>query len=164
MFDNQQKIPMVARLTKHIPPAQFGRYLLVGLWNTVFGYSVYALLTAMLTPRISYAYILAGVIANLLSITNAFFGYKLFIFKTKGNYLKEWLRCLLVYSGGIALGTVLLPLTVFVIRHFTRVDAAAPYIAGALLMSVNVIVSFVGHKRFSFESSPDAAPVLAVQK
>jgi uncharacterized membrane protein YGL010W len=59
---------------------------------------------------------------------------------------------LLVYSGGIAIGAVLLPVTVFIIRHVTRADASAPYIAGALLMGVNIIVSFLGHKKFSFES------------
>jgi putative flippase GtrA len=164
MIESLQKIPAVARLASHIPPAQFGRYLLVGLWNTIFGYSSYALLTAALTPRVPHAYVLAAVLSNLFGITIAFLGYKLFIFKTKGNYLREWLRCLLVYSGGIAVGIALLPPTVFVLRHLTRANASAPYIAGALLMGVNVILSFLGHKGFSFESSPDAAPVPAIQK
>jgi putative flippase GtrA len=164
MLANPQKIPVLAKLASHIPPAQFGRYLLVGVWNTIFAYSTYALLTAALTPRVRYAYVLASVISGVLNITIAFLGYKLFIFKTKGNSLREWFRCLLVYSGGIAIGTSLLPPTVFVLRHLTRADASAPYIAGALLMGVNVILSFLGHKRFSFESSPDTAPVPAIQK
>ena len=155
--ESLQKIPAVARLTSHIPPAQFGRYLAIGLWNTIFGYSSYALLTAALTPRVPYAYILAGVLSNVLNITLAFLNYKWFIFKTTGNYLREWLRCLLVYSGGIALGTILLPVTVFAIRYLTPADASAPYIAGALLMSVNAVVSFLGHKKFSFGATSAAA-------
>jgi len=157
MFERLQKIPAVARLTSHIPPAQFGRYLVVGVGNTIVGYSSYAALTAILTPRIPYAYILAGVLSSVLNITIAFLNYKWFVFKTEGNYLREWLRCLLVYSGGIALAAVLLPVTVFVIRHLTSADASAPYIAGALLMGVNVIVSFLGHKKFSFGASADPA-------
>lgn len=156
MLESLQKIPLIARVTSHIPPAQFGRYLIVGVGNTIFGYSSYALLTAVLTPHIPYAYILAGVLSSVLNITVAFLNYKWFVFKTTGNYLREWLRCLLVYSGGIAIGAVLLPVTVFVIRHFTRADASAPYIAGALLMGVNVIVSFLGHKKFSFGTSAEA--------
>ena len=35
----QQKNP---RLVDHIPPGQFGRYLLVGAWNTLFGYGSFA--------------------------------------------------------------------------------------------------------------------------
>jgi putative flippase GtrA len=150
MFEGLQKNPLLARLTSHIPPAQFGRFLVVGVWNTIFGYSSYAVLTAVLTPHIPHAYILAGMLSTLLSITMAFFNYKIFIFKTKGNYLREWARCLLVYSGGIVVGTVLLPVIVFLIRHLTHADKSAPYISGALLMGVNIIMSFVGHKKFSF--------------
>ena len=150
MFESLQKIPGISRLTSHIPPAQFGRYLMVGVFNTAFGYSSYAVLTFLLTPHIAYAYVVAGVISNLLNITIAFLNYKWFVFKTKGNYLREWLRCLLVYSGGIALGAALLPPAVFFIRHLTSFDTSAPYIAGALLMGLNVIISFAGHKKFSF--------------
>jgi len=157
MLENLQKIPVLARLASRIPPAQFGRYLLVGVWNTIFGYSSYALLTAALTPRVPYAYVWASVISGVLNITNAFFGYKVFIFKTKGNHLREWFRCLLVYSGGIAVGTSLLPPTVFVLRHFTRADASAPYIAGALWMGLNVVSSFLGHKTFSFAPARNVA-------
>lgn len=156
MFESLQKIPTVSRLTSHIPPAQFGRYLVVGLANTIFGYSSFAILTFLLTPHVPYAYIFAGVLSSLLNITFAFLNYKWFVFRTKGNYLREWFRCILVYSGGIVLGAALLPLTVFLIRHLTGFNAAAPYIAGALLMSLNVIVSFLGHKKFSFGSP--AAP------
>lgn len=157
MFENLQKIPTVARLTSHIPPAQFGRYLVVGFFNTIFGYSSYALLTAILTPHVPYAYVLAGVLSSVLNITFSFLNYKWFVFKTAGNYLGEWLRCLLVYSSGIALGAVLLPVTVFAIRRLTSADASAPYIAGALLMGVNVVVSFLGHKKFSFGSTAPAS-------
>lgn len=150
MFETLQRIPTVVRFTRHIPPEQFGRYLIVGVCNTIFGYASYAVLTAALTPRVPYGYVLAGALSSLLSITFAFLNYKFFIFKTKGNYLREWLRCLLVYSGGIAVGTALLPLTVFAIRISTRATESAPYIAGALLMGVNVILSFLGHKKFSF--------------
>lgn len=150
MLESLQKNPAVARFASHIPPAQFGRYLVVGVWNTVFGYSSFAVLTALLTPHLPHAYILAGVLSNLLNITVAFLNYKWFIFKTKGNYLREWLRCLMVYSSGIVLGTLLLPATVFSIRLVTSLTTSAPYIAAALLMGANLILSFLGHKKFSF--------------
>jgi putative flippase GtrA len=122
----------------------------VGAWNTVFGYSSFAVLTALLTPHIPYAYMLAGVISTLLNITVAFLNYKWFIFKTKGNYLREWFRCLMVYSSGIVLGTFLLPATVFCIRLVTSLTTSAPYIAAAILMGANLVLSFLGHRKFSF--------------
>jgi putative flippase GtrA len=134
----------------HFPPGQFGRYLVVGLVNTVFGYSTYAGLTALLTPHIRFAYMVASVISSFLNITFAFFNYKWFIFRTKGNYLREWSRCIVVYGGTMGTGTLLLPVAVFLVRHLTPADRSAPYIAGALLMSANVLAGFLGHKHFSF--------------
>ena len=140
------------KLTGHIPPGQFGRYLVVGAWNTLFGYGSFAFFTAILNPRIPHSYILASVISSLLNISVSFFGYKWFVFKTKGNYLREWIRCVALYSGGILFGVLMLPILVALIRHNTRFFAEAPYIAGALLTGFMVLYSFFGHKNFSFRS------------
>jgi putative flippase GtrA len=137
-------------LTKHIPPGQLGRYLVVGLWNTAFGYGTFALFTAILEPYMPASYMAASLLSSLLNITVSFLGYKWFVFKTRGNYLREWSRCVMVYSGAIALGLALLPPTVFLVSHLTGNPRAAPYIAGALLLGMQVILSFLGHKTFSF--------------
>jgi putative flippase GtrA len=129
------------------------RYLLVGLWNTAFGYAAFALFTKLLDRLVPHSYLAGSVLSNLLSITVAFLGYKWFVFKTKGNYLKEWCRCVGVYSGAIVLGLVLLPVLVFTIRHQFGYQHEAPYIAGALLTGITVIFSFFGHKHISFRSS-----------
>ena len=141
------------RLTRHIPPGQLGRYLVVGTWNAAFGYGTFALLTWLLDRYIPASYMAASLLSSVLNITVAFLGYKWFVFKTKGNYLKEWIRCLMVYSGGIVLGLALLPPTVWLVSWITGTPRAAPYIAGALLLGVQVVVSFLGHKNFSFKSA-----------
>lgn len=154
----------ISWLTGHFPPGQFGSYLVIGVFNTVFAYSTYALFTALLSSHVPYSYMFANVISGFLNITVAFFNYKWFIFKTKGNYLREWLRCFVVYSGGWAVGTALLPVAVFAIRHLTPAKASAPYIAGALLMGVNVIGGFLGHKKFSFAPPSDnSSPISPVR-
>ncbi len=139
-----------AWVVHHFPPGQFGIYLAVGICNTIFGYSTYALLTALLTPHIPFAYMAASVISGVVNITFAFFNYKKFVFKTKGNYLREWSRCIVVYGGTMLLGTAVLPVTVFLLRHLTPAQRSAPYIAGAIHMGANVIAGFLGHKNFSF--------------
>ena len=151
------KPPWRSRVTGHIPPRQFARYLMVGVWNTLFGYSVYALFTALLMPRMRFGYILASVLSNLIAITVAYFGYKFLVFKTQGNYLVEWFRCILVYGSGMLPGLVLLPLLVEGLNHGFHLGHSAPYIAGALLMGGGVIYSFLGHKHFSFRVPDDAA-------
>jgi putative flippase GtrA len=141
-----------ANIGSHIPPQQFGRYLLVGAWNTLFGYGTFALLTALLAPVIPYSYVAASLISGVLNITVAYLGYKWFVFKTKGNYVREWSRCVAVYGSAIILGMVLLPIIVLVLHRSTRITASAPYVAGAILMACSTVYSFLGHKKFSFRS------------
>lgn len=139
-----------AKVAEHFPRGQVGRYLLVGIGNALFGYGSYAGATALLTPVLPYAYVFAGLIANLINITFSYVTYKFFVFKTKGNYIREWTRCVAVYSGSGLLATAALPVLVFLIRRFSPVDAAAPYLAGAITAGMAVIVSFTGHRSFTF--------------
>jgi len=142
----------LAALARHFPPGQLGRYLLVGAFNAVFGYGTYALFVAILDRMTPHGYIPASIISSVLNITVSYLNYKWFVFKTQGNYLREWARCVAVYSSAIVINVLLLPLCVFVIRRWTNFFAAAPYIAGAVLIGSTTIYSFVGHKRFSFRT------------
>ena len=144
-------------VARHIPPGELFRYLLVGAWNTLFGYTCFFLINWALTrTRLPYSYIAASLAANLIAITIAFLGYKWFVFRTKGNYLKEWLRCLVVYSGTMILSVAALPPLVGLISHTTRYQVQAPYIAGAVAAIFTVISSFFGHKHISFRNSSSA--------
>src|ERR1700677_2305441 len=88
------------KIASHIPPEQFLRYLLLSGWNTRFGYVCFFLMNRWLSGFVKwYPYIVAGLCSSLISISVAFLGYKWFVFRTKGNYLREWLRTLTVYSG-----------------------------------------------------------------
>lgn len=149
-----RKDGFMAWIVGHFPPGQFGRYLIVGLVNTAFGYGTYAGLTALFTPHIPFAYVTAGVISCFTNITFAFLSYKWLIFKTKGNYLREWSRCVAVYGGIYALAILLLPLSVYLVQLLTRADRLAPYIAGAVQMAILSILGFLGHKNYSFGAGP----------
>lgn len=63
------RVTWIRRLTSHIPPEQFGRYLLVGAWNTLFAYGDYAVLTFVLAPVAPHSYIPASIIAGPLNMT-----------------------------------------------------------------------------------------------
>jgi putative flippase GtrA len=128
----------------------------VGACNTIFGYGCFALFTLLLSPIFSYGYVLASLLANLFSITFAFFGYKWFVFKTKGNYFKEWIRCVGVYASSMILSTAALPFVVGIIRHQTSYNRGAPYIAGAIVLVISVVFSFFGHRHISFADGKQA--------
>lgn len=118
------------------------RYLIIGGWNTLFGIGIYTILYELLHTRANYLVLMIP--ANILAITNAYFGYKLFVFKTRGNYLREYLRCYVVYGGGIALSFVLMYLLVSILKLH-------PILAQFPCVLISIIFSYFGHKRFSFK-------------
>jgi putative flippase GtrA len=134
----------------HKSVGQFVRYIVVGGFNTVFGYGVFALLNWAFRGLGSYSYMYAAVLANVIAISVAFLGYKWFVFRTKGNYLIEWIRCFGVYGGSALIGLAGLPILVPILCHVLHRPEQAPYIAGALVTVVTVLSSFFGHKNFSF--------------
>jgi len=118
-------------------------YVLVGGWNTVFGYGAFAVLYYFLSSFLSYVLIIT--ISYIISITNAFVGYRFFVFKSKGNWIKEYLRFYVVYGGAYVVNIVVFP--VFV--NILNVNA---YIAQILINIIIVIASYATHKNYSFKS------------
>jgi len=131
---------------------QIIRYLVVGGLNTAFGYGSFAVLNYLLTGHIPYPYMVANVLANVVSITFAFVGYKYFVFKTKGNVLREYLRTYVVYGTSMLVGLALLPMLVFALGPVVHPASLVPYVAQAICTVLVVFVSFFGHKKFSFRA------------
>ena len=103
----------LARLIKLFPKRQFIRYISVGLWNTFFGFCSYAaflfLFTHLLPQRFLYlTVVIASLVSHPINITMAYLCYKFIVFRTKGNYLLEWLRCFAVYGLGMLPGLLIL--------------------------------------------------------
>ena len=127
------------------------RFLIVGVWNTVFGYVVFLLLneafSLFLSPRY-VAYMTASVFGNVLAITNAFFFHKHFTFKSKEagwGVLREYFRFTGTYLFTFILGLILLPV-------FVEVLGMTPQIAAAVIILICTVFSYLGHSRFSFRS------------
>ncbi len=146
------------QLARHAPPGQVVRFLIVGGWNTLFAYGLFALLTYLLTPRIPSPYaaaMTASALGTVVCITVSFLGHKLFVFRTKGNFFKEYLRSYVVYGTTSLVGFLLLPAVMAALNLLLASRAAVPYLAGAILTAGTVAVSFFGHKRYTFaQTSP----------
>lgn len=115
---------------------------MVGGWNTVFSYATFAALYFLLASSIHYIALL--VVNYIIGITNAYIFYKFFVFKTKGNYLREYLRFYLVYGIAFIVNILLLPFSVEVLK-------LSPLVAQALIVFITVAISYTGHSRFSFK-------------
>ncbi len=117
------------------------RYLLAGGFNTVFGYAVGNGIYYGLGGRMHV--LLVGGIAYVISSTMSFMTYKLFVFKTSGNWLNEYMKSYVVYGATAVINIILLWLLVDGMR--------IPFWLAQLIMIVFVaIVSYLSHSRFTF--------------
>lgn len=120
------------------------RYLVVGAWNTAFGYLAFAFLLFALQQVLHYMLVL--VFSYVVSISNAYICYKFFVFKTKGNYIKEYLRFYLVYGFSFLINIILLP-------AFVEIFNVVPVISQGIITILIAITSYYGHKYYSFNVS-----------
>jgi putative flippase GtrA len=135
---------------------QVVRYLLVGGFNTCFGYGLFVLFNYLFRRIGLYGSEIASLLANVIAITVAFLGYKWFVFRTHGNYLREWLRCLSVYGSSMLFSLVMLPPLTLLLRRRFGPSQMASDVAAAILIAITVVASYFGHKHFSFRRSGDA--------
>jgi putative flippase GtrA len=120
------------------------RYLLVGGYNTVFGYILFVLLLMLLKDRVHYLVVL--LVSHVISVSNAYLAYKFLVFKTQGWCLREFGKFNLVYLGVLAINLIALPAMVELL-------SISPVIGQACFVVITVIVSYLGHKKFSFSVS-----------
>ncbi len=73
----------------------------------------------------------------------AFFLYKLLVFKTKNNWLNEYLRCYLTYSIGFILN-------IFIIWILVDKAGINIWISQACLIPTSAMLSYLLHDRFTF--------------
>jgi putative flippase GtrA len=129
------------------------RYLMVGGFNTCFGYGLFVAFNYLFRRLGVYGSEIASLLSNIVAITVAFLGYKWFVFRTRGHYLREWLRCLSVYGTSMVFSLVMLPPLTLLLRHWFGPSQMASNVAAAILTVFTVAGSYFGHKHFSFRRS-----------
>lgn len=120
--------------------SQAFRFLVTGGWNTLVSYAMFSGLYFAFSAKVHYMVILTA--ATVLGVTNAYICHKFFVFKTKGNYLREYFRFYAVYSVQIVINYILLPILIKA--------GMSPYLAQALIIGVTTIGTYLGHKHISF--------------
>lgn len=121
------------------------RFVIVGGFNTVFGYALYVAFHEIFD--IPYLFSLYGsyVIATLV----AFVLHRQFTYRRAGtgNLALDFVRFQGVYVVSLLFNTVALPLLVEV-AHWH------PTVAQAVIVVFTAVVSYFGHKFFSFRRAP----------
>jgi putative flippase GtrA len=117
------------------------RFLMVGGGNTVGGYAISSLVYYLLHRFLPLLFIIS--ICTIINVSVSFVTNKFLVFRTRGNYLTEYLRFYLVSAVPIGLSFVLLPIAIDRLQM-------NPYVAIAAITGIGVVISYFGHTHISF--------------
>lgn len=118
------------------------RFLIVGAYNTVFGYGAFVVVKETLPDNAHYLIVLF--ISFSISIIHAFVVQKYFVFRTKGNIFGELSRFISVNLSALALNSVILSVLVGFCLNVL--------VAQAVSTLLTILLSYVGHRKFSFRA------------
>ena len=124
-------------------------YLVVGGWNTVFGYGVWAVMQFLLGGFLHYLVIV--VLSWPIAVLNAYLGYRYIVFRSHGPVLRELPRFSAVYFLTLVVNLALLPVAL-------QVMPLNIYAVQALFLTVVVVSSYVAHKHYSFRDRRHGDP------
>jgi putative flippase GtrA len=117
------------------------RYLVVGGFNTMIGYGVGVGSYLFLASHLPILAI--GLIGNVIAISISFVTYKIFVFKTQGQWLIEYAKAFVVYGAMALLGIALLWLLVGQLH-------LSIWLAQGIIIGTTVVISYLSHARFTF--------------
>jgi putative flippase GtrA len=130
------------------------QYLGIGAWNTLFGYSAWALLHYVLHDYLNYLVIL--VLSYPIAIANAYVCYRYIVFRSHRPMWEEIPRFSAVYLLTLAANLVVLP-------PLLHVLPLSVYVVQAFFTLLVVIASYLGHRRFSFRVPAAADPAVVAE-
>lgn len=117
------------------------RFLLVGGYNTLFSYLLFAGILWLLGGKHEQGVLL---VSFMLSSVNSFITQKVYVFCTKGNWISEFVKCLGTWMISYVINAVLLWLLV----EWMTVN---PYVAQIYALVLLTIFSWVMLKHFAFK-------------
>jgi putative flippase GtrA len=130
---------MIIRLWSN---SQKFRFLILGAWNTLFGYGAFALGYILLNRWLQYFVI--ALLAHAVAVTQSFLTHKFFVFKSSGPWPAEFLRFNLTHLSTFVAGLAGLVLLV-------DTFGLHPLVAQAFVLVATVVVAYLAHARFSFK-------------
>ena len=117
------------------------RFLLVGGYNAAFSYVIFAIAIFMIGE---HHYQVCVALQWIISSVFSFVNQKIFVFCTKGNWVKEYLKCCTTWAVSYACNALILEALV---RYVTR----NVYIGQFVSIFLASIVTYVLFKYFAFK-------------
>lgn len=120
-------------------------FVIVGAANTAIGFFWFILFE--LTVGQIAGYMVSLILAHVAAVLCAFVLYRTLVFRVTGHVIRDLVRFELVYLTALAVNAVLLPISVEIV-------GIPPIPSQLLIVFVTAVMSYVGHKHFSFRRTP----------
>jgi putative flippase GtrA len=117
------------------------RYLLVGIWNSIFGVFIFWVLLRTAESLIRYQGVLA--VATVLSVCQSHITQRFFVWKSQAPFLPEFFKFGTVYAAQFVANLLLLMLMVEVFE----IDVLPAQISITIVL---VAIAFVINKKWTF--------------
>jgi putative flippase GtrA len=125
------------------------RFLIAGMVNTAVGLAVYPILY-LVFESMGMGYIQVLIIAQVLCISFSFVSNKYFVFKTKGNLKKEYLKFFAFHGFYFALNLVCLPILVEAFK-------INPIISQTGFAIAVIMTSYFWHNAVTFKTARESS-------
>src|SRR4051794_18887805 len=125
-----------------------GRYVVVGAFNTAFGYGMFAILDLTIGDTVPYLALL--LVAHVVSVLEAFVLHKVLVFRVPGRWFRDLTRFWSVYLVALGINLVTLPLLVELV-------GLPVLLAQAIVLATMTGATFLAHRHYTF-SRPAIAP------
>lgn len=116
------------------------RFLLVGGYNTLFSYLLYMAFLYYFETWVQLSLFLS----YLLSSVHNYLTQKFYVFNTRGSYVREYLKCVIVWVLSYGLNAAIL-------GFLTHVCHINPYVAQIMSQIPVIVFNFVFLKYFAFQ-------------
>jgi putative flippase GtrA len=119
------------------------KYIIFGLVNTIFGY---------IFPNFLYYYFISNtemyvilLVSNIVTHTFSFFNFKLFVYKTKSNYLIEYTKSIFNNLFGIAISIIIM----YILVDYAKIEFWKSQI---LITAPLIIINYYMNTYFVFKT------------
>ncbi len=114
------------------------RFLIVGSWNTGFSLLVFIVILKLIGH-----YQITLVFSHIIGVFNSFLTFKFLVFRSRGNFLKEYIKVNIVYIIYFILNFVMLTFAVEVLK-------LGEVFSQVVISGIMTVFSYMMNKYFTF--------------
>lgn len=117
------------------------RFCIIGVINAIIAYLIYVFFLFILGKAF---YQISLILSWVISSVSSFLLHRFFVFRVKGNILKQYIKCLMTWIVAYFINAVLLEI-------FVKNFHINPYISQIIATGLAAIFSFVAFKLVAFK-------------